>query len=240
MRKRLPFHIFLDEFLVACAASVDKKTDTLIDADFAARYITAPFDESWPDSAMRLLCNNGLLRGSYTLGKPTHYNLTGEGLLRAEVLAAERGEDLDDMIEARARPTGRKQATGEIVPFPVLRQLNSPVLSVQEDGLPATLTLGPLIALRGTAKTVSRGVKTVVTRIQTEHLLPEAERSEWSEQLPRIEMGQNLLKAAQVYEGMLHFCLLAPLQWVVPRVTQDTTRQEVERLVAAVERLREA
>lgn len=240
MKKRLPFHTFLDEFLVACAASVDKKTDTLIDAAFAARYINAPFDESWPDSAMKLLCNNGLLRGSYTLGKPTLYQLTGEGLLRAEMLAAERGEDLDDLIEAHARPVTRKQATGEVVPFPMLRQLDTPVLSLQEDSLPATLILGSLIALRSTAKAVSRDVKAVVAAIQTEHLLPEADQAEWSEHLPRIEMGRNLLKAAQVYEGMLHFCLLAPLQWVLPRVTQDTTREEVERLVTATEGLREA
>jgi hypothetical protein len=240
MKKRLPFHIFLDEFLVACAASVDKKTDTLIDAVFAARYIKAPFDESWPDSAMKLLCNNGLLRGSYTLGKPTLYNLTGEGLLRAEMLAAERGEDLDDLIETHARPATRKQATGEIVPFPILRQLDSPVLSVQEDGLPATLTLGSMISLRGAAKAVSRDVKAVVTQIETERLLPEADRPAWSEHLPRIEMGRNLLKAAQVYEGMLHFCLLSPLQWVLPRVTQDGAREEVQRLVVATESLCEA
>ncbi|MGQ3295519.1 MAG: hypothetical protein ACT6U0_25360, partial [Shinella sp.] len=189
---------------------------------------------------MKLLCNNGLLRGSYTLGKPTFYNLTGEGLLRAEVLAAKRGKDLDDLIEAHARPVTRKQATGEIVPFPILRQLDSPVLSVREDGLPATLTLGPLIALRGTAKTVSRDVKAVVAAIQTERLLPEADQPEWSEHLPRIEIGRNLLKAAQVYEGLLHFCLLSPLQWVLPRVTQDGMREEVERLVAATERLCEA
>lgn len=240
MKKRLPFHTFLDEFLIACAASVDKKTNTLIDAAFAARYINAPFDESWPDSAMKLLCNNGLLRGSYTLGKPTLYNLTGEGLLRAEVLAAERGEDLDDLIEAHARPVTRKQATGEIVPFPILRQLDSPVLSLQEDGLPTTLTLGPLIALRGTAKAVSRDIGTVVTAIHTACLLPEADQPEWSARLPRIEMGRNLLKAAQAYEGMLHFCLLSPLQWVLPRVMQDATRDEVERLIAATERLCEA
>ncbi|AOF89460.1 hypothetical protein [Sinorhizobium sp. RAC02] len=240
MKKRLPFHTFLDEFLIACAASVDKKTDTLIDAAFAAHYINAPFDESWPDSAMKVLCNNGLLRGSYTLGQPVLYQLTGEGLLRAEMLAAERGKDLDDLIEAQARPVTRRRATGDILPFPNLRQLDSPVLSVREDGLPATLTLGSLLALRGAAKAVSRDVKAVVAAIQTQRLLPEADQPEWSEYLPRIEMGRNLLKAAQAYEGMLHFCLLSPLQWVLPRVTQDAAREEVERLVAATERLCEA
>lgn len=114
MPERLSYTDFIEEFLIACAVVMNRNTAVLIDTDLAADYITKDFEKSWPDAAVKQLANNGLLRGSYIVSKPTRYNLTGEGLTYAERLVEDQGKNLADLTDAYAQAM-RQEESGQAI-----------------------------------------------------------------------------------------------------------------------------
>jgi hypothetical protein len=237
MDRGLPHDFFAEEFLIACAVNVKKAKDVFIDFDQAVNYIKVHFDASWLNGTIMSHCDRGWLRGSYTRGEPTRYNLTDTGVAEAEQLAGNRGENLDDLIKTCRQPilVARIKPAGKIYNFP--QQADSPVLSIREEDIQATLVLGPLIRLDPTAKQVSEDIKEALEDIREEHFRAATDPSEWSERLAQIEMGRNLLQGEHLYRGMLHFCLLAPLLWILPKITDDDRQAEIQRLIDVTEKL---
>lgn len=224
MTRHLSYQHFLGHFLVACAVVTRGKTNELIDVERAADYIKKRFDYSWPEAAMKQLAQNEFLRGSYTVGQPTLYQLTGAGLLRAERLAKNRGKKLYELIKDYSRRPAAKDD-----PFP--EQPESPILGAEEDSIQTVVNIGRMIPLTEEDRRLCQEVEEALEALRTNNFLIASGCTDFSQHLAHLGMARRLLEEGQAYQGILHFFLLDSLQWFYPRITHEGLQTQVQRLI---------
>lgn len=234
MPERLSYTDFIEEFLIACAVVMNRNTAVLIDTDLAADYITKDFEKSWPDAAVKQLANNGLLRGSYIVSKPTRYNLTGEGLTYAERLVEDQGKNLADLTDAYAQAM-RQEESGqaiERVAFP--KQSDSPVLSAQEE-IDQSLRRENLLALDDAAASLHAHIERTLRDLRKSGPSKAKNLLEISQDVNRIETDRRLLQTERAHQDLLEFLLLVSLRWFYPRVQQDRHRALIQQFAESIE-----
>lgn len=234
MPERLSYTDFIDEFLIACAVVMNRNTAVLIDIDLAADYITKDFEESWPAAAVRQLANHGLLRGSYTVSKPTLYSLTGEGLTYAERLVEAQGQNLADLADAYALTFRQDENEQEIESTAFPEQSDSPVLSAQEE-IDQTLRLENLLVLDNAAVSLHAHIERTLRDLRKSGPSKAKNLLEISQDVNRIEADRRLLQTERAHQDLLEFLLLVSLRWFYPRVQQERHRALIQQFAESIE-----